>query len=48
MGFEHPASGQGNLELLKRFYSKYFNCIAGNKYSKEEKMNEKEINFRYI
>jgi len=29
---EHVAIWTGNLERLKRFYTKYFNCIAGNKY----------------
>jgi len=29
---EHVAIWTGDLERLKRFYTKYFNCIAGNKY----------------
>ena len=32
MKIEHVAIWTGNLERLKRFYTKYFNCIAGNKY----------------
>ena len=32
MKIEHVAIWTGDLERLKRFYTKYFNCIAGNKY----------------
>jgi lactoylglutathione lyase len=32
---EHVAIWTGDLERLKRFYTKYFNCIAGNKYRSE-------------
>ena len=35
MRIEHVAIWTGNLERLKRFYTKYFNCIAGNKYHDE-------------
>ena len=32
MKIEHVAIWTGDLERLKRFYTKYFNCVAGNKY----------------
>jgi lactoylglutathione lyase len=32
MRIEHVAIWTRDLERLKRFYTKYFNCIAGNKY----------------
>jgi lactoylglutathione lyase len=32
MRIEHVAIWTGDLERLKRFYTKYFNCIVGNKY----------------
>ena len=32
MRIEHVAIWTGDLERLKRFYTKHFNCIAGNKY----------------
>ena len=35
MRIEHVAIWTGDLERLKRFYTKYFNCIAGNKYRNE-------------
>jgi len=35
MRIEHVAIWTGDLERLKRFYTKYFKCIAGNKYRNE-------------
>ena len=35
MRIEHVAIWTGDIERLKRFYTKYFNCIAGNKYRNE-------------
>ncbi|HER24424.1 MAG TPA: glyoxalase/bleomycin resistance/extradiol dioxygenase family protein [Candidatus Atribacteria bacterium] len=35
MIIEHVAIWTGDLERLKRFYIKYFNCIAGKKYRNE-------------
>ena len=35
MRIEHVAIWTGDIELLKRFYTKYFNCIAGHKYRNE-------------
>lgn len=35
MRIEHVAIWTGDLERLKRFYSKYFNCKAGSKYRNE-------------
>ena len=35
MRIEHVAIWTRDLERLKRFYTKYFNCIAGNKYRNE-------------
>jgi lactoylglutathione lyase len=35
MRIEHVAIWTGDLERLKRFYTKYFNCIAGKKYRNE-------------
>ena len=32
MRIEHVAIWTRDLERLKKFYTKYFNCIAGNKY----------------
>jgi lactoylglutathione lyase len=32
MRIEHMAIWTGDIERLKRFYTKYFNCLAGNKY----------------
>ncbi len=37
MRIEHVAIWTGDLERLKRFYIKYFNCIAGDKYRNESK-----------
>jgi len=35
MRIEHVAIWTGDLERLKRFYTKHFNCIAGKKYRNE-------------
>ena len=35
MRIEHVAIWTGDLERLKRFYTKYFKCIAGKKYRNE-------------
>lgn len=35
MKIEHVAIWTGDIEGLKRFYTKYFNCLAGNKYLNE-------------
>lgn len=35
MRIEHVAIWTGDLERLKRFYSKYFNCKTGSKYRNE-------------
>jgi lactoylglutathione lyase len=35
MRIEHVAIWTRNIERLKRFYTKYFNCIAGDKYYNE-------------
>jgi len=35
MRIEHVAIWTRDLERLKRFYTKHFNCIAGNKYRNE-------------
>jgi len=35
MRIEHVAIWTGDIERLKRFYIKYFNCISGNKYRNE-------------
>jgi len=35
MRIEHVAIWTRDLERLKKFYIKYFNCIAGNKYRNE-------------
>lgn len=46
MRIEHVAIWTGNLERLKRFYTKYFNRIAGNKYRNES--NDFESYFLYF
>jgi lactoylglutathione lyase len=35
MRIEHVAIWTGDIERLKRFYIKYFNCVSGNKYCNE-------------
>src|SRR5665648_689994 len=46
MRIEHVAIWTGDLERLKKFYTKYFNCIAGEKY--HNKLNDSKMQYEGI